>query len=170
MNKIGKIRKIKERNSPNDVIYSPVSLAKLLINMADIKPTDRVLDPSKGGGVFFDNLPECRKDWCEITEGKDFFGYNESVDVIIGNPPFSQWKKWIEHSAILCPRKICYVMGVLNLTPQRINYLKQHGYFLSKLHITTVTGWFGSTLLVVFDKEGTECITYDIERRKHEVI
>ena len=167
MNKIGKIRKIKERQTANDVVYSPLSLAMKLIEMAEIQPSDHVLDPSRGGGVFFDNLPECRKDWCEITEGKDFFDYNESVDVIIGNPPFSQWQDWLEKSAILCPRKICYVMGVLNLTPRRIDYLKKHGYILSKIHITTVDGWFGNTLLCIFDKEAKEeCITYDIERRR----
>ena len=103
MNKIGKIRAINERKTANDVLYTPLSLATLLINMADIQPSDRVLDPCRGinEGVFFNNLPECRKDWCEISEGKDFYNYNESVDVIIGNPPFSQWKKWIEHSCQL---------------------------------------------------------------------
>ena len=165
MNKMGRIRKIKECEAPNDVFNTPFSLALKLIEMADIKPTDRVLDPCRGNGAFFDNLPSCKKDYCEITENKDFFAYNESVDIIIGNPPFSQWKSWPEHTAILCPSKICYVMGALNLTPKRINYLKQHGYILSKLHITTVRGWFGNTICVVFDKEGTEIITYDIERR-----
>ena len=58
-------------------------------------------------------------------------------------------------------------MGVLNLTPRRIDYLKKHGYILSKIHITTVDGWFGNTLLCNFDKEAKEeCITYDIERRR----
>ena len=166
MNKIGKIRKIKDRQSPNDVVYTPLSLAMKLIEMAEIQPGDRVLDCSRGGGIFFDNLPECRKDWCEIIENKDFFDYNESVDIIIGNPPYSQWQDWLEKSAILSPRRICYVMGVLNLTPRRINYLKQHGYHLSKIHITTVNGWFGNTLLCIFDKEGKDCITYDVERRR----
>ena len=74
MNKLGKIRKIKERDSPNDRWETPISLAKILIEMADIQKNDHVLDPSRGGGVFFDNfLPECRKDWCEITEDKDFY-------------------------------------------------------------------------------------------------
>ena len=166
MNKLGKIRKIKERDSPNDRWETPISLAKILIEMADIQKNDRVLDPSRGGGVFFDNLPECRKDWCEIDEDKDFYNYNESCDVIIGNPPFSQISDWLEKSAILCPRKICYVMGSLNLTPKRINFLKRHGYVLTKLHFTNVVGWFGNIVCTVFDKEGTELITYDTIRHK----
>ena len=166
MNKIGKIRGFKERQTPNDIIYTPISLAKILINMADIQPNDKVLDPSRGTGIFFNNLSDCKKDWCEITDGKDFFNYNEKVDIIIGNPPFSQWKKWLSHSAILNPRKICYIMGCLNLTPQRINFLKAHGYILSKIHLTTVAGWFGNIMCVVFDKEGNECITHDVIRHK----
>jgi len=166
MNKLGKIRQIKERETANDVFDTPISLAKLLIEMAEIKESDRVLDPCRGTGIFFDNLPPCRKDYCEITEGKDFFDYHESADVIIGNPPFSQLKQWLEHSAILCPRKICYVLGCLNLTPQRVSFLKRHGYKLTKIHLTTVVGWFGNILCVVFDKEGDDCMTYDVIRHK----
>ena len=164
-NKLGIIRKIKDRETANDVVYTPISLAKLLIEMADIQPTDRVLDPCRGEGIFFQNLPLCEAEWCEVTEGRDFFQFHEPVDVIIGNPPFSLWKKWLEHSVKLTPRKICYVMGILNLTSKRVDFLKKHGYFLSKLHITSVRGWFANTLCVVFDREGTDCITYDIERR-----
>ena len=74
--------KIKVRNAqkPNDVIYTPLSVAKLMIDFCDIQSTDRVLDPSKGAGIFFDNLPECNKDYCEITEDKDFFKYDNEVD------------------------------------------------------------------------------------------
>jgi len=165
MNKIGKIRSIKERESPCDVFYTPISLALKLIDMTQIKENDKVLDPSKGGGVFYDNLPNfCEKDWCEITENKDFFEYNKPVNIIIGNPPFSKYKKWIEKSVTLNPRKIAYIFGTLNLTPKRIDFLKKHGYVLSKLYITSVKGWFGNTLLVLFDKEGQECISYDILR------
>jgi hypothetical protein len=134
--------------------------------MADIKPTNKVLDPCRGDSIFYNNLPDCVKDWCEITENKDFFEYDEPVDVIIGNPPFSLWKRWLEHSVKLNPRKICYVMGFLNLTPRRIDFLKNHGYNLTRIHITTVDGWFSNTLLVIFEKGGVDCVTYDIERRK----
>ena len=152
--------------NPNDIIYTPKSVAITMIKLCKIKKDSKVLDPSKGGGVFYDNLPtNCIKDYCEITENKDFYEYNENVDIIIGNPPFSQWKKWLEHTVKLNPKKICYIMGVLNITPKRIDFLKKHGYFLSKFHITTVKNWFGNTLCVIFDKLGNECITYDIERR-----
>ena len=125
-----------------------------------------MLDPCKGEGVFFDNLPDCVKDWCEVTENKDFFEFNEPVDVIIGNPPFSQWKKWLEHTVALNPRKICYIMGVLNLTALRIDFMKKNGYNLTRIHMTNVDKWFSNTLLVIFEKGGISCITHDTERRK----
>ena len=50
MNKIG--NSILNRETANDVIYTPAPLAKVMIDLCDIKPNDKVLDPSKGGGVF----------------------------------------------------------------------------------------------------------------------
>ena len=63
---------IKNRDMPNDVIYTPKPVALKMIEMCDIKENMTVLDPCRGGGVFFDNLPKCNKDYCEIEEGKDF--------------------------------------------------------------------------------------------------
>jgi hypothetical protein len=154
---------IQKRETPNDVFYTPLPIAQKLIEMAEIRETDKVLDPSRGLGVFYDNLPPCSKDWCEITEDKDFFRYHKSVDVIIGNPPFSLWKKWFEHSIKLNPRKICYVIGCLNMTTRRLETLKEAGYKLTKLHIVSVNNWFGNTYLVVFDKEGEAIITHNVE-------
>tara|TARA_R110000787_G_scaffold38287_2_gene96630 strand:- start:2459 stop:2650 length:192 start_codon:yes stop_codon:yes gene_type:complete len=57
MNKIS--NGIKHRQKANDVIFTPKPVAELMIKMCNIQPNDKVLDPSKGGGVFFDNLPEC---------------------------------------------------------------------------------------------------------------
>lgn len=152
--------KIRTRKTPNDVFYTPLSMAQKLIEMTDIKPNEKVLDPSKGLGVFYDNLPQCTKEWCEITEGKDFFQYNEPVDVIIGNPPFSIWTKWLEHTIKLNPHKIAYIFGAINLTPRRLKLLEDAGYRLTKLHIVDIKGWFSNTFLAVFDKVNPAVITY----------
>ena len=58
----------------NDIIYTPKPVALIMIKLCKIKSGSKVLDPSKGGGVFYDNLPtNCIKDYCEISENKDFF-------------------------------------------------------------------------------------------------
>jgi type I restriction-modification system DNA methylase subunit len=153
---------VKNRKEPKDVFYTPLPVAMKLIKMADIKEHEKVLDPSRGLGVFYNNFPNCAaKDWCEITENKDFFDYNEHVDVIIGNPPFSMWNKWLDHSIKLKPSRICYVIGVLNLSPQRIERMSAAGYKITKIEILNVRDWFSNTLLVVFDKHGEAVISHD---------
>jgi hypothetical protein len=155
------------REKPNDVFYTPLPVAMKLIHMACIQEDDKVLDPSRGKGVFYDNLPNCTKDWCEITEGKDFFDYNKPVDIIIGNPPFSMWNKWFEHTIKLNPKRICYVMGVINLTPRRIEMMNNAGYKITKFEILKVREWFSNTLLIVFDKDAKEnLISYDTAQFK----
>jgi hypothetical protein len=37
-------------------------------------------------------------EYCEISDGKDFFEFNKRVDWIIGNPPYSNFKEFLEHS------------------------------------------------------------------------
>ena len=88
-----KFKIINSRNTPNDAIYTPLPVVKMMIEMCDIGKNDKVLDPSYGGGVFYNNLPECKKDYCEISMGRDFFDCNDKFDLIIGNPPFSLWNK-----------------------------------------------------------------------------
>ena len=164
INKLGNIRKIKERETPNDVFNTPLQVAVKLIDMTEIKETDRVLDPSKGDGVLFDNFPPCLKQWCEIREGRDFFEFVDSVDVIVSNPPFSIYTKWLQHCIKLNPRKIALVMGCLNLTTIRLKLLEDNGYYLTKLHIVNIRGWFGITYLVLFEKGGTPILSYDTVR------
>tara|TARA_R100000697_G_scaffold119880_1_gene144340 strand:- start:170 stop:742 length:573 start_codon:yes stop_codon:yes gene_type:complete len=149
-NKLG--NKIKNRKKPNDVIYTPKSVAKIMIEICNIKPDDKVLDPSKGAGVFYDNLPECSKDWCEIDKGRDFFDYNKEVTCIIGNAPYSLWDKWIDKTVELNPDRFCYIFGALNLTPKRLKKIFNKGYIVKKLHLFQVDWWFGSQYIVYFKK------------------
>ena len=79
---------------PSDVVYTPDAIATGIIDW--LKPAGKCLDPCKGDGSFYNHLPN--SDWCEISEGRDFFDYTKHVDWIIGNPPYSQFEKWLEHS------------------------------------------------------------------------
>ena len=82
---------------PNDYILTPCEISKKIIDMFDIKGT--ILDPFKGEGSFYNQFPEdCAKDWCEIKEGRDFFEYNQRVDWIVSNPPYSILDEVLEHS------------------------------------------------------------------------
>tara|TARA_R110000772_G_scaffold4432_1_gene15778 strand:- start:471 stop:1058 length:588 start_codon:yes stop_codon:yes gene_type:complete len=149
---------IKNRKTANDIIYTPKPLAELMIQMCDIQQVDKVLDPSKGGGVFYDNLGECIKDYCEITEDKDFFKYDKEVDIIVGNPPYSLWTKWLEHTIKLNPNKFCYIFGQMNLTTPRLKQIEKGGYKMTKIHLCKVWWWFGHSFVCVFEKTEEDSI------------
>lgn len=80
--------------NPSDVVYTPSRIAKGIID--HLKPEGVCLDPCKGDGAFLDHLPGA--DYCELREGKDFFDYKNKVDWVIGNPPYSIFKEFLEHS------------------------------------------------------------------------
>lgn len=40
-------------------------------------------------------------EWCEIDRGRDFFQWRQPVDWIITNPPWSQFRPFLEHSLSL---------------------------------------------------------------------
>ncbi len=147
------VRNIQTRQKANDVIYTPKKLAIEMINMCDIKQTDKVLDCSLGGGVFFDNFPESDKDWCEIEKGRDFFEYTKGkkYDWVIGNPPYSLWNKWLEHTCEITD-KFCYIFGVYNLTPSRLGRIMDKGFGITKITLCKVEWWFSPSFLVVFEK------------------
>ena len=90
MSKLSKIRQIKERKNAKDIFQTPLPVALKLIEMAEIEDDDIVLDPCRGDGVIYNNLPDyCQKEWAEILDGRDFFDYDAPVNIIVSNPPFS---------------------------------------------------------------------------------
>lgn len=74
------------KSTSNDNVMTPEFLAKFIIEY--FNPKGIVLEPCKGNDSFYRNIKN-KKDWCEISKGKDFLNYNKKVDWIITNPPFS---------------------------------------------------------------------------------
>lgn len=86
--------------SSHDVHYTPRTVAKEIIDAFEgyMKKGDVVLEPAAGDGAFLSQFPQFVKtDWCEISQGKDFFDYTSSVDWIITNPPYSLLTRWMNH-------------------------------------------------------------------------
>jgi hypothetical protein len=158
--KVLSIRNIKNREKPNDVIHTPVSVAHIMIDMCELKTDDLVLDPSAGSNkVFYNAFPDyVRKDYCEITESKDFFEYHNRVDCVIGNPPYSLWDKWLEHTMSISD-KFCYIFGSLNFTPARLTKIMNRGYGVTRMHMLNIDWWFGSSIIALFEKEKRSIIT-----------
>jgi hypothetical protein len=150
----------KLKSNANDKIYTPKSVANLMIQMCNITENMKVLDPSKGAGVFYNNLPDCFKDYCEIEEGKDFFDTNTRYDLIIGNPPYSLWNKWIEHTMRLTD-KFCYILGCFNFTDARLRNIINNGFGITKFHLLKIDWWYSPSYIIIFERNKPSIISVE---------
>lgn len=104
----------------NDVVFTPDWLAEKICSMFPI--SGKVLEPCKGEGAFMKYLPQ-DADWCEIAEGRNYYDYNEKVDWLVTNPPYSDYNRFLEHSFALADNIVLLVpvakmmksMGTLKL-------------------------------------------------------
>ena len=105
------------RNTPDkDIVMTPEYLAINIIN--HFKPTGKILDPCRGTGAFYNNFNTDDKDWCELTENKDFLTYDKKVDWIITNPPWSKMREFLEHGMKIS-KNIVYLTTINHYTTKR---------------------------------------------------
>lgn len=95
----------------NDKIMTPLYLTKLIVNY--FNPKGIILEPCKGSGNFLKFLP-IHSLWCEIDEGIDFFNFQEKVNWIITNPPWSKVRDFLYHSMELS-ENIVFLMTINHL-------------------------------------------------------
>lgn len=93
-----------------DVVYTPSWAARDMVE--HFRPSGRVLDPCRGAGAFTDHLPDA--EWCEITDGRDFFAWSDPVDWVISNPPYSMTRPWFRHSYTIADH-LCYLVPLRNV-------------------------------------------------------
>lgn len=161
--------KIKYRENPKDIFYTPIDLVKQHLDyvLPYVKENDIIFDPFYGTGnyykLFETYFPNNTYDFTEIEMNKDFFEYDKNVNIIVSNPPYSMIDKVLEKSVSLNPFIISYLIGLHNLTPKRIEYMNEKGYFLVKIKMLKVFKWFGMSAIVIFKKEenGENCIDFD---------
>lgn len=162
MNKINNLKNNVKENQ--DKKYTNPELAKKLIEYVNIKPHEILLDPFKGRGAFYDNYPEKNKKfWCEIDEGVDFFDYKNPVHWVISNPPYSILNKVFDHLIKICKKGFALLLGMINLSIKRIKYLETNGFFITKIKLLRVRGWFGTSCFVVWEKNKKSILDYDDE-------
>lgn len=154
---------IKKKEIPNDVFITPIELAKNHINHIENKTEYIWYDPFKNDGSYFNNFPANNtKKWSEILlYDKDFFEFNENIDVICSNPPYSIIDKVLEHSVKLNPKIISYLIGVNNLTARRVEFMEKNNYFITKLVMLKVYKWFGMSYIVIWEKNKKPILDYD---------
>jgi len=79
----------------SDVHYTDAEVARRVIE--HFAPSGQCLEPFAGGGAFLQHLPPGSKS-CELAQGSDFFAFNEPVDWIVTNPPFSNLTQVFVHA------------------------------------------------------------------------
>ena len=154
--------KIKQRAKPKDVFITPRKLAKAQIDMIPTNPNEVWLDPCRfnENGSYYSQFHN-NKDFCEISEDKDFLCYDQEIDVICGNPPYSMLDKWFKKSIELNPRIISYLIGINNLTARRLEWFTDSGYGLTKMRMLKVSEWYGMSLICVWEKGGEQIMEFD---------
>ena len=148
-------KKIRERLKPQDIFVTPIPLAVKHIAFLDYKRKDIWLDPFRGTGNYFKNfpVPEQQRRWCEIQENIDFFQFDEKIDIICSNPPYSLLDNVLEKSVALKPRIISYIIGHISFTAKRMSYMEENGYRLRKVCYVQVKKWLGNSVMVVYERD-----------------
>lgn len=121
------------KNKPiQDIVYTPVDLAIDIIE--HYQPSGRILDPSSGDGVFYDNFPGQTIDWCEIESGRDFFDYTDKCDWIITNPPWSMMRRFLIHGMEISDN-IVYLTSINHYTTKaRLRDMHEHGFGIKEFY------------------------------------
>ena len=125
------------KNQPNrnyksdDVVMTPKKLALKLIQ--HFNPQGNGLEPCRGTGNIWSQLANA--DWCEITEGKDFYEWKKFVDYIFTNPPWSQIRKFLLHCYELTNN--VYILCTVNhlWTKARLNDMNANGFGIKEICI-----------------------------------
>jgi hypothetical protein len=152
---------IKQRKVASDVFYTPHAVSKLAIDLIEVREDDVWLDPWKGGGSFYDQFPTQHKEFCEITDGLDFIEYDGHPNVICSNPPYSKLNDCFRKIIELRPRVVSLLLGVLNLTPRRMQWMNDAGYGLTTMHMLKVHSWFGMSVILQWELGQKNVLTYD---------
>lgn len=116
----------------NDVVLTPFPLAKRIIEHFPI--AGRVLDPCRGTGAFYEQFNVQDKEWCEISDGRDFFNHYGEYDWIVSNPPYSIFRKFLIHSMEIA-HNIVFLITVNHVwTKARIRDMKEHEFGIKEIY------------------------------------
>jgi len=153
---IEKSMKSKTRHRTSDFHYTSPKMVKSLLEWLDLDRSLTVLDAGSGRNkVWYEALDNRIKFECEIEDGCDFYAWDEPVDWVVGNPPFSEGWKFLEKAVKMAKSGVAF-LGNINffssLTPKRIRALADAGFGITGIRVTQDKRWFGRYYFIVFEK------------------
>ena len=153
--------------------YTPKEITKELIKDIDFVDNETVLETCRGGGAFYDILPDnIIKDWCEIDMGRDFFLHTTPTDISIANPPYqieidgerkNAIIKWMNHQFSITNKECWYLLNGKcwsSMTPIRLNKWKLSGWNICYMRILNIKKWYGRYYWVCFSKSKPSIINF----------
>ena len=97
----------------------------------------------------------------ELDEGTDFFEFSEAIDYIVSHPPYSILDKVLEKSVALKPKLISYLLKLSHLTPKRLSYMAESGYYLERMKILKIHKMGGTSVITCWVRgEDDACISH----------
>jgi len=152
---------------------TPVELCIELIKHVPLIQGDRVLESFRGEGSFYNNFPDfVEKDWCEITEGRDYKDYDKEFDWIITNPPFrleesgkreNAFYKLLKYYTNKAKKGIAFLGNdkcFSTLTPKRLKEFNESGWYIHNIICCSVKKWRGRYFFIIFKKEYSDFYKY----------
>tara|TARA_R110000868_G_scaffold320405_1_gene581304 strand:+ start:351 stop:857 length:507 start_codon:yes stop_codon:yes gene_type:complete len=153
---------------------TPPELCKLLVEKVPLKDGDKVLEPFKGEGSFYNALPDfIIKNWTEIEEGRDFKNYQGEIDWVITNPPFklenekgkleNSFYPLLDYYSTRVNKGIAFLGNdycFSTLTPVRMKKINALGFYLQGYTICNVKKWRGRYFFMIFTKEYNKNINF----------
>lgn len=113
----------------NDVVQTPPALAAQIV--VHFKPRGTILEPCCGEGNFLRTMPEAK--WCEVSKGRDFFDWEDHVDWIVTNPPWSEIRAFLGH-AMKVADEVVFLMTVNHVwTKARVRDVREAGFGLKEI-------------------------------------
>lgn len=128
----------------NDKVMTPRPLARAIVE--HFSPQGAVLEPCCGDGSFVEavknKFDRNHCGWmretlhtCEIDAGRDFFDWNDPVDWIITNPPWSQIRQFLLHG-MQVSSNIVFLMTVNHAwTKARLRDVRDLGFGIREIAI-----------------------------------
>ena len=115
--------------------YTNEEMVKDLLTLIDFESSDRVLDAGSGlNKVWYKNLNLTNKFECELEEGNDFYLWDQEVEWVIGNPPYSHAKDFLLKASEIATKGIAFLINnqCFNsfLLPSRLERLKNKGFYI----------------------------------------
>tara|TARA_R110000868_G_scaffold187469_1_gene429995 strand:+ start:279 stop:782 length:504 start_codon:yes stop_codon:yes gene_type:complete len=156
-----------------DLHQTPPECAKDLMAFVPLVAGDKVVEPFKGEGAFYNALPNyVEKDWAELEQGKDYKELTAEYDWVITNPPFrletgvkrvnSFWFL-LDYYSQRARKGIAFLGNdscFCTLTPKRHAILKERGWRMTKVVVCSVKKWRGRYFFFILQKEGNDFMDF----------